>query len=1819
MGDIFPGHIARADDIQQIQTNIEEMSQSMWNAMHNHQAFMLGDREEDFILTPAPKRGGRYIDTMSISSNPANTLWLSPNKYGYKQPINKSKSSTYAIMVTLRNLYTKDIKFSFELQDEFGEKLEGTNEVSITVPKETDEQEFSIVFDAEHIPVMFGRDPSEIEGHNPEHVQPMDGSQHFYDEDDGRAFDDDPKFNSLGSPKIFFVIKPLGLSGTHVTDDMFGIKVDTTAAYGQYLQQVGIGSLDYLETDFSLLFKDVYAVAPTYICTGGEAIISGELVSCIDTHISIDGASNYGNVKSYIVMNKNGYLEAINTPTYTGEVDINTMNEITPDMYVIAIITTYMNDVKNPKIEQDDTNNITRMRSHHERLRRLEKEMAYQRDITMPPRLKFMLSGNDIRNNNPQAVTVKKYTVSEDTLTDVFAWTSQTDTIEPDTSFLTTDARGNWVLKSTKAETINIAATLKGSQSTENLSGEELGKVIVKSSNIKLDTTNGVAQLDQTTVKGKDTTKKVSATTKTEALKETKWNPWDDYKANRPSGKLSSSELIKHKFTVKKDGGSRSSTYPAMTFYASSSMYLKKLAVPIHSFVDCKAVKFAIFKRQKTNNKTNVVWPLEKKIWEGPSVSIKKHVTTKNGAQKVTTPFVIDFTETKGKKGLKLEKAQYIILCVPVPTKKEGSIVIQTYKPSTSKKSRDFLIKYHGNSNASSFRIVDRWFEVWYSSLAVEGTVIADKTEYDRTGVIESGQVVWDDSPNIDTVSYTANETAPDGTSFTVFADCGGGWVQLKEGEPTRITGGTSSFKWKAEFTSSNGKDTPKLSYNKSNKHAINFTIVKRAPNVGSTTFNESLINNCITSNTIYPGEVLSTYIGDLGVSADGIRNFNASSRFSNYEFLRLWASDSSVDKLIIDIAASDLRASTVTDISKSPYITVTGTDPFYANKPVSANVRTAESAMNSIAYPPGKNEVDIFTWYYADLTLDDFDVESVDYSNYDPDVEFDEHNLRMKIDTDQAYNDDNIVLYTNNDLIPVVDEETDDSTGEEITYSVQDLVSNTDTGSTTNTDSSSDGTDSSSDNSTATSTSTTSTSVVATKISSNYESEYNTYIWVLDNQDPVDLTRYSALKMDYTLIGPDPTATVSGLGFYISMATEFECPNDNDNIEVVPVSLPTTLDPNASQYELIDAWVGKIFKEETIVNGTSYYCNYQYVQNADGTYTKQQYHNLNSFTIFKLDDLKVTNDNQHGQIFIPIDTDNERFSYVKEMGLITLNGQGNPVTIKHNSTGTDITECQLVVHQITSVARGYNKIFDGRDGQNFIPCNKNDHRPDGKYWMNTVKDNISQNGMLRLNIYPANLDNSGEILCYYPNTSITKDFNHFAMQMVADERIPKGALRVNLCSDDKGEVPVYSLDVPTLDFKFFKENKDYRGVGVSQLTYDPDDNTNTYDNQESTTEQKSLASLITTNNEDNSNINNENDVINTFSNKLARANLAGSPLLNKQVGDYIDASQLSDEEKALVTIDSNGLIKGLKYPVAVIDNLQTRIITPYKKTDDYYPDTYIGMGLGATITYGNADRNAGVSDDNTAKLGSGNSKALDLTVGSKALMNSVDKFLSEMFKTDSANSDRVKGLFDLKMAFDLYKTYGLSMVGKSYDVSDIQLLVDNDNYLYPRQYVVARSNKPTTVKIKKTIKTSTTTKDAEEDVVEVSSKGKASEKEEVKYDAVRTKNGWKITETTTKTTVSYEKKERVLSKTTVVQSSSSSSGSGSSGSSSGSGSSGSSGSSSGSTSGTHTWTYYAACYEKWHGQAPSDPTAKAKYEKAKDAWIREAKAKQTDYGNPYA
>ena len=45
------------------------------------------------------------------------------------------------------------------------------------------------------------------------------------------------------------------------------------------------------------------------------------------------------------------------------------------------------------------------------------------------------------------------------------------------------------------------------------------------------------------------------------------------------------------------------------------------------------------------------------------------------------------------------------------------------------------------------------------------------------------------------------------------------------------------------------------------------------------------------------------------------------------------------------------------------------------------------------------------FNQAICDLTLDDFEHTSIDYSNYDPNLEYDEYNYRFKYDTDLAYN----------------------------------------------------------------------------------------------------------------------------------------------------------------------------------------------------------------------------------------------------------------------------------------------------------------------------------------------------------------------------------------------------------------------------------------------------------------------------------------------------------------------------------------------------------------------------------------------------------------------------------------------------------------------------------------------------------------------------------------------------------------------------------------------------------------------------------------------
>ena len=69
-------------------------------------------------------------------------------------------------------------------------------------------------------------------------------------------------------------------------------------------------------------------------------------------------------------------------------------------------------------------------------------------------------------------------------------------------------------------------------------------------------------------------------------------------------------------------------------------------------------------------------------------------------------------------------------------------------------------------------------------------------------------------------------------------------------------------------------------------------------------------------------------------------------------------------------------------------------------------------------------------------------------------------------------------------------------------------------------------------------------------------------------------------------------------------------------------------------------------------------------------------------------------------------------------------------------------------------------------------------------------------------------MSDSGEIFAYINNDSITTNFNHFAIQLAADCWIPKNTIKVNLCTDTKGKNPVFSLNVPTLNYVFYDANE---------------------------------------------------------------------------------------------------------------------------------------------------------------------------------------------------------------------------------------------------------------------------------------------------------------------------------------------------------------------------------------------------------------------------
>ena len=1476
IGNLIMGDIAKSSDIHHIQRHIQDALKALLNDMHDGESYILGSDEtykNSFILKAAPKESGEYID----SSNIFNVLdgegdFININYNDVKQPILKTKTSLYSIVTNLRNTSNKDIPVTFELQDDAGNVLRSN---TVTLEKNNPSANYEIVFDLDFYPTPPNLDFDSLVKRDGKDIPPKTKEESFdegYDEEHNSE-ESEKNYFTAGISKLYFVIKRTNLNAIDLVDSKDEkIEFDPQTSLGVYCQS---GSLFpdkdiYVETNSggkdefeisskraNIYYKDIYAKEMTYLCSGGSAIIQGERVECLDTHVSIEGGSDLGNVVTQVYLGSDGHLHTANKKA-SFSTDIESFENdpddpIPPENLPIALILTYSNaqygTAKEPLIIQNDFGQNPR--SHHERLRRLEKQMDWSNDIALPSRIKYTVSDGDWVDKDGDNIVSLPNSVVPSNGQDI-------EKINPDNIFITSDENGNLVVKLSNSVPQTIPITLKEKLTNSDGKKKELAETnILNASSFATiehmihDSKKGTLELDKETKTKNDES---AAIAKTAAdAKVTKYNLWDDSAANRPKGKNIEKHEREYKVVSGKNGEhDKNSYYPGMTFYTKTNYKMKKLYIPIHKFHNCSSVKFFIWKRQENNNKKNTVWL--QKLYSSKTFSLKK-AKVKGKYQYMDEGFTIDF----GKGGLSLPKGQYVIIALPIPKSGTGSLFVETYKPKNSK---DFCIKYVGAANASHFRLSERYQEVWYNS----ALATFEEEKYYKKGKVISNTLKFSEKsleriikvkPVVDN-NLTINGKSKD--SYELSVDTGGGWVKVTPNQENVINkGGATTFKWKLEFKGS-GDSTPKLSYNSKKGYAIKFILTRALP---ASYINEMAVANegktmCLTSKSFNGDEILRDYLGDINFGLDH-------SRFEGYEFARIWADNNLNNKLLVDIQGSD----------------------------------------KSGTYTSGQKEIDFWTYHYCDLTLDDFEKTSVDYSDYTPQLEYDENNLRLKLDSEHSYNDDDIQLLELHEFTKVsndIDSNVEDKT---LTLVNKETVENN--------------------------------QVFLKKVF----------------ETPLDLTQFTGLKFKFQ-VDTEVTASmiVKGLAIYMSNTEEEKAPSNTkylpENVFKEPLKdtqiIPKTIDPDESSYSYYEGKLIRILHEiDPKKDGNKIYRDgfYQYIKVFDKDkgkyiYKLEQVFDLRNYVIYEIGEITSFDKNKEFEVRIEIDQDSNNLKHVKEIGIMTLNDEekykvdensiqtrlsavcnesgkivvslkdknNNPLVGKrilcgenetfttNNSgeieksslTGTNTitfkyegevetlneqtdekrifsasslkltynfsngaktitedensskyaTNTQITLKSVRGISEENLKIYNPATDV-FISNKTNGSvtiHKSGEIILNSTtygdtSGSTDFSGKLTTNPYTTQINinhkhdglNAGDTLCYINNPyqgGLTK-YKHLGIQLASDVYIPKDCIKINICSEANGVNPIASVNLPTLNGIYYPNNSG-KNINLSQI-----------------------------------------------------------------------------------------------------------------------------------------------------------------------------------------------------------------------------------------------------------------------------------------------------------------------------------------------------------------------------------------------------------------
>ena len=224
-------------------------------------------------------------------------------------------------------------------------------------------------------------------------------------------------------------------------------------------------------------------------------------------------------------------------------------------------------------------------------------------------------------------------------------------------------------------------------------------------------------------------------------------------------------------------------------------------------------------------------------------------------------------------------------------------------------------------------------------------------TNHNTTGTLVSKTIETNNS--IRSCKVTPNFEIPAGCDVSTYVSNNGGrtYIEMKNNtNQVTFTGLGHEFRWRLVFDGTS-LVTPKLKFNKSKGFAIKFELFEEENYITYEDYGRCFATPIMNANAITRTVAANEHI---------------TNKFEEWEFARLWMEDE-------DLAAT-------MDICFA-----------YDHNNYTTIVTHKQSQWPSTIF---------FSQVLANLTVDDFSQESIDYSNYDADVEYDENNFRFKFDS---------------------------------------------------------------------------------------------------------------------------------------------------------------------------------------------------------------------------------------------------------------------------------------------------------------------------------------------------------------------------------------------------------------------------------------------------------------------------------------------------------------------------------------------------------------------------------------------------------------------------------------------------------------------------------------------------------------------------------------------------------------------------------------------------------------------------------------------------